>query len=86
MSNLYQEQLKRDAQKRVDFKRHLLIYLMVITLLWVVWAFSGNAYMWPVWPTCGWGIAVFSHYVRVFKPFQFFSVEKEIEKLKQEKE
>jgi hypothetical protein len=85
MSNLYEEQLKRDAQKRVDFRRHLSIYLVVSTLLWVIWVFSGGGYMWPIWPTGGWGIAVFFHYVGVFNPFQFFSVEKEVEKLKQEK-
>ncbi len=84
MSNLDQEQLKSDAQKRVDFKRHLLIYVMVITLLWVIWVFSGSGYMWPVWPTSGWGIAVLFHYIGVYHPFQLLSVEKEIGKLKQE--
>ena len=85
MSNLYQEQLKKDAQKRVDFKHHFLIYVMVIALLWVIWAVSDSGYVWPVWPTAGWGIAIFFHYVSVFNPFEFFSVEKEVEKLKQEK-
>ena len=85
MNNIHEEQLKKDAQKRVEFKRHFLIYIVVIALLWVIWVFSGSEYMWPVWPTAGWGIGVFFHYASVFNPFKIFSVEKEIKILKQEK-
>lgn len=82
MNNYTEEQLKDVAQKRVDFKHHLAIYIVVIAFLWVIWAVSSGGYMWPVWPTVGWGIGIFFHYVGVFNPFVLFSVDKEIEKLR----
>jgi hypothetical protein len=71
MSSIYKQHLNRDTLYRDDFKRHLSIYAAVVTLLWLIWAFSGGGYIWPVWTTIAWGIAVFSHYVSVFDPFHF---------------
>ncbi|MEP1095893.1 MAG: 2TM domain-containing protein [Cyclobacteriaceae bacterium] len=85
MNSNTEEQLKENAIKRVDFKHHFLIYVVVIAFLWAIWAATGSGYMWPVWPTGGWGIAIFFHYVGAFNPFNLFSVEKEIEKLKKER-
>ncbi len=86
MDNHKEEQLKYEAQKRVDFKHHFTIYLVVTAFLWIIWTVSGGGYVWPEWPTVGWGIGIFFHYVGVFNPFILFSVEKEMEKLREEKE
>ena len=82
MNKLSEEQLKKEAKKRVDFKYHLLIYVLVTVILWTIWQISGGGYGWPVWPTTGWGIAIVFHYMDTFNSFQIYSVEKEIEKLK----
>ena len=84
MYDYKEEQLKKKVQKRDDFKHHFLIYVLVIVFLWVTWALTGKEYIWPIWPTIGWGIAVLFQYMGAFNPFQIYSVEKEIEKLKKD--
>jgi hypothetical protein len=85
MNDYTEEHLKKKAQKRVDFKHHFLIYVLVIAFLWVIWALTGRRHLWPIWPTGGWGIAILFQYIGAFNPFQIYSVEKEIEKLKKNK-
>jgi hypothetical protein len=56
---------RKAAVKRVKAKRgfrvHVAIYLVVNTLLVVVWALSGAAYFWPGWAMLGWGIGLAFH-------------------------
>ena len=52
--------IKRIENKR-EFKYHALIYVMVNTMLIIIWAISGAEYFWPIWPMAGWGIAVGLH-------------------------
>ncbi len=49
--------IKRIKAKR-DFRNHLAIYLVVNTLLVVIWAASGAGYFWPIWPIAGWGVGL----------------------------
>jgi hypothetical protein len=32
-----------------------------MVLLVLIWAVTGAAYFWPIWPILGWGIGVLSH-------------------------
>lgn len=61
-----EEDLRKQALERVkkrrDFWPHLLVYLMVNTLLVVVWAMTGSdGFFWPVFPIAGWGIGIVMH-------------------------
>ncbi len=54
---------RRDAavkrlKARRDFRTHLVVYLVVNTLLVVIWAASGAGYFWPIWPIGGWGVGL----------------------------
>jgi hypothetical protein len=49
--------IKRVKAKR-DFKNHIAAYLIVNTLLVVVWAVSGGGYFWPIWVIAGWGVGL----------------------------
>lgn len=49
--------VKRLRAKR-EFKTHLAVYLIVNTLLVVIWAASGQGYFWPIWPIAGWGVGL----------------------------
>ena len=58
-----------EAKKRVGFRSHLISYILVNALLWIVWwqsvpegSMAGHI-PWPVWPTIGWGIGLIFHYV-----------------------
>jgi hypothetical protein len=51
-----------DRRGRKDgFRPHLRAYVLVISLLVVVWATSGAGYPWPIWPALGWGIGLVAH-------------------------
>ena len=79
-------QLHELARKRVDFRRHLIVYCVVNTALWVLWYFTGGLYPWPVWPMAGWGVGLVFHYVFDYRASRFLSEEEEYKKLKKEME
>ncbi|HEX5088153.1 MAG TPA: 2TM domain-containing protein [Nocardioides sp.] len=45
-------------KKKRDFFAHLLVYIMVNSLLIVVWAMTSHGFFWPIFPIAGWGIGV----------------------------
>lgn len=79
-------QLRELAHKRVDFKRHLTVYLVMNAAFWAIWYVTGRGYMWPVWPMVGWGVGVIFHYVFDYRTASFLSEEEEYRKLKNEME
>jgi len=81
------EQDRREwAIKRLKAKRglraHLTVYLLVSALLVAIWAVSGAAYFWPVWPIAGWGIGVVMHGLGAFgqKPISEEEIRREMER------
>jgi 2TM domain-containing protein len=72
------------AKRRAGFKYHLTSYIVVISALWLVWYFTtedSTNYMWPVWPTLGWGIGLTFHFLGAYVFPASNSVEREYEKL-----
>ena len=45
-------------KKKRDFFAHLLVYVMVNSLIVVVWAMTSGGFFWPIFPIAGWGIGV----------------------------
>jgi 2TM domain-containing protein len=84
--------LWRVARRRVSFKRHLGIYVIINLFLWAIWWFTDHrnpaeedysGVPWPVFPTLGWGIAVLMSFLGAYVFYnKRSSVEKEYEKLK----
>lgn len=79
------------ARKRASFKSHLATYGVVITLLWVIWYFTGGptynrGIPWPLWATLGWGIGLGSHYFSAYVSDGQEAVEKEYQKLQNKKQ
>jgi len=86
---LSEEQIYEEASKRVkDRKRFyggLATYLIVNAVLVVIWALSGQGYMWFLWPLGIWGVFVLGDYLRIFvfgKGSDQQAIEKEVEKMK----
>jgi hypothetical protein len=83
-----QDALYEQAEQQVKFKRHALIYGLVISGLWLIYLFDEDkAYMnvpWPIYPTFGWGIGLLSHFLGVYNVISLpgFSVEREYEQLR----
>jgi len=74
--------LKRLRAKR-SFKTHLAVYVIVNTLLVVIWAVqgAGNDY-WPFWTILGWGIGLAFHARSVFfqRPITDDEIRREMER------
>lgn len=86
MQNYTDKQLHELARKRVDFRRHLIVYLVINGILWTIWWLTGSGYPWPIWPTAGWGIGLIFHYVFDYRASKFLSEDEEYERLKKQLE
>jgi 2TM domain len=74
------------AQRRASFKSHLISYVVMNAFFWVIWYLTNRGgYPWPVWPAFGWGIGLAFHYVSAYVNPHENQVEKEYEKLQNEK-
>ena len=86
MAALNDTQLRQLAHKRVEFRTHLVVYLVINTSFWIIWYATGGNYPWPVWPLVGWGIGLFFHYVFDYRSSRIFSEQEEYERLKKQME
>ncbi len=73
--------LRRVKAKR-DFRNHAAVYVVVNTMLVVIWAISGAGYFWPIWPIAGWGVGLaFNAWAAYFeRPITEVDVQKEMER------
>jgi len=89
---LSEEEIYEEASRRIKAKKgfygSLATYIVVNAVLVIIWALSGQGYMWFLWPLGIWGIFVLGHFLRVFV-FESKSdrgaIEKEMEKIKRER-
>ena len=88
---LSEEEIYEEASKRVKAKKKffgdLATYVVVNAVLVVIWALSGQGYMWFLWPLGIWGVFVLGHFLRVFvfeSKSDRGSIEKEMERIKKE--
>ena len=82
MQTLTDTQLHELARKRVEFRTHLVVYLVTNAALWTIWFFTSRGYLWPVWPMAGWGIGLVFHYLFEYRSSKYLSEQEEFEKLK----
>jgi len=62
VSESLREQAFQRVKKRRDFWPHLLVYLMVNTLVVIVWAMTDRGgFFWPIFLMAAWGIGVVMH-------------------------
>lgn len=52
------ERALRRLRKKHEFHVHLVIYLMVNTMIVVVWAMTSHGFFWPIFILVGWGVGV----------------------------
>jgi len=80
------EHLWKQAKKRVEFKKHLISYLLVNVFFWALWIYGGMNhgdfdFPWPGFVTFGWGIAIAFNYISAYSGFGSSMTEKEYQKL-----
>ena len=73
-------QLDETEQKAIEYVRdikgfysHVIKYVVVISILFIINFTTDRSYIWAWWPMLGWGIGVLSHGLNVFEVFHFFS-------------
>ena len=73
--------VERVKAKR-DFRNHAAIYVIINTMLVVIWALSGAGYFWPIWAIAGWGIGlVFNAWAVYFeRPITEDQIRREMER------
>jgi hypothetical protein len=56
------------VKAREDFRIHLLIYVLVNGMLWVIWFLGGADVQqpWPIYALLGWGIGLIAHWYTVY--------------------
>ena len=74
--------LKR-LKKRRDFAAHLLVYVLVNTVIVLVWLLTGSTgFFWPIFPIAFWGIGVVMNAWDVWHgDFTEAQIEHEIERM-----
>ena len=87
-----EEELYREARKRVEAKKgffvHLTVYIIVDIMLVLIWAFpAGGGFPWFVFPLGGWAIGILFHFLWAFvfsrqTAWERKEVEKEVERLR----
>lgn len=48
------------------FRIHLLVFLLVTPIIWLVWYITDRTYPWPLWSTPAWAIGILFHYLGVY--------------------
>lgn len=84
-------QIRQRVHAQAEFYRHLMIYVGVISLLWVInlmqvgWPTEGTRLWryWAIWPTLGWGIGITVHGISALSGFGMLSQEWEERKVKE---
>ena len=77
------EQMRAVAQVQrwQDFKAHVGAYLLINTVLVIVWALTGGGAFWPGIPLAAWGIGLSSqHFLNSFSPITEASIRRELRK------
>ncbi len=85
------ERLWQMAKKRANFQRSLVSYFVIIAFLWFIWWYSqgrhgvGDRMPWPIWVMIGWGVGIIFQYLNAYGGSKKDLVDKEYEKLKNQK-
>jgi 2TM domain len=81
------EQMRAVAQVQRwhDFKAHVGAYVLINTVLVIVWAVTGGGAFWPGIPLVAWGLGLSSqHFVNSFSPISEARVRRELRRRQDE--
>ncbi len=82
-----EENLRKVARERVEFKRHLVVYIVIIGVLGLINLLTSRHFPWFLFPAGGWGIGLIFHFLYAYGSLSgVMSEEKEYQKLKKKQE
>jgi uncharacterized membrane protein YdbT with pleckstrin-like domain len=74
--------LREIARKRVEFREHLYIYIIVNAFLIAINLYFSPVFLWSLFVVLFWGIGLVSHYREAYHGTREQAVEKEFKRLK----
>jgi hypothetical protein len=78
------ERAKLQIQRKREFQAHAMAYVLVNAFFIAIWAVTGSALFWPIFPMVGWGIGVVFHAWDVYRrPPTEARIQREIERLRE---
>jgi hypothetical protein len=80
------ERLMRKAKRRVEFKDHLVVYIIVNAFLLLINLLTVPQFLWVLFPVVFWGIGVFFHWREAYHGDEDERVEREYRRLRAEAE
>lgn len=51
---------------RKGFRIHLIVFILVTPVIWLVWYLTNTSYPWPLWSTPAWAVGLLFHYLGVY--------------------
>ena len=63
MQHLSPSEIHEQAIKRLHFRQHVIVFLIVNAIFWLIWYTAGSGYMWPIWPLALWITPLIFHYM-----------------------
>lgn len=76
-------ELRKIARKRVEFKRHLTVYIVAIVFLGLINLFTSRHFPWFLFPAMAWGIGVVFHFLFTYGFMgDTLDIEREYQRLK----
>ena len=79
------DELRKIAKNRVEFRDHVLIYLVVNVILIIVNVLFSPGFYWFVIVLLFWGIGVIFHYREAYHGTEEMRIEREYQRLRKEK-
>ena len=85
------EKLWQLAKRRADFLDSLIGFAVITVICWAVWYFTSGRHTgfhgtpWPLWVMLGLGIGLVFKFIKAYKTDKDTLVEREYEKLKNQK-
>ena len=64
-------------KQRNEFVTHLVSYIAVNAMLWIIFGVSRGGFPWPIFVTLGWGIGLFAHATQVYQNSAAVSAKRE---------
>jgi uncharacterized ion transporter superfamily protein YfcC len=52
------EQAVQRIKRKRQFQQQLIVFVAINVLLWVIWAFTGFGFPWPIFVTVFWGMGI----------------------------
>lgn len=80
MNTIIEQQIMETAKRRIGFKIHFSLFLILFPVNWIIWYATNTTYLWPIWPTLGWSLGIVVHWLGTYHSDKFLSLKKQYER------